>query len=301
MKRFFSSALCLFVVAFFSGCIQDTIVIHVKPDGSGTIEETSLLSNTMLELMESFADSMGNVEKQKGDQDNKSAAKGDSKKGEKKTRDDVIAKMLKDAETRAKMFGSTVKFISAKPVKTDTGSGYSAVYAFQDISLVKVNQNPSDKVDGKKAEKSDSPQKEEYLLFSFIKGSPSRLVVIFPARKDAGGDKPRAPDTTKAPKEKPNKESDNQSLEMMKNLFKDMKLNISLQLEGTIVNTNATYRDGSMVTLIEMDFEKIMSDAEQLNKLGGAKPQTIEEMKVLFKGFKGLKYETNNPVTVEFK
>ncbi|MCX5846120.1 MAG: hypothetical protein NTW12_07155 [Deltaproteobacteria bacterium] len=301
MKRFFSSALCLLVVAFFSGCIQDTTVIHIKPDGSGTIEETALFSNTMLELMESLADSMGNVEKQKGDQDNKNAVKGDSKKGEKKTRDDVIAKLLKDAETRAKMFGSTVKFISAKPVKTDTGSGYSAVYAFQDISLVKVNQNPSDKVDGKKAEKSDSPPKEEYLLFSFIKGSPSRLVVTFPARKDAGGDTPSAPDTTKGTEEKPNKESDNQSLEMMKNLFQDMKLKISLHIEGTIVKTNATYRDGSTVTLIEMDFGKIVSNPELFKKLSASKPESIEETKALVKSVEGLKFEINNPVTVDFK
>jgi hypothetical protein len=301
MKRLFYTAMSMLMIAFLSGCIQDTIVIHVKPDGSGTIEETSLLSNTMLELMESMGDSLADSGKEKSDQDNTDAIKADPKKGEKKTRDGVIAKMVKDAEARAALYGSTVKFISAKPVKTDTGSGYCAVYAFQDISLVKVNQNPSGKMDGQKTEKSDAPPKEEFLLFTFTKGSPSKLVVTFPSRKDAAVDTSSAPDSTKAAEEKPNKEADKQSLEMMKTLFKDMKISISLQLEGTIVNTNATYRDGSTVALIEMDFAKMMDDAEQLNKLGAAKPQTIEETKALFKGFKGLKYETNNPVTVEFK
>jgi hypothetical protein len=291
----------MLMVVFLSGCIQENIVIHVKPDGSGTIEETSLLSNIMLELMESMGDSMADSGKQKSDQDNKDATQGDSKKSGKKTRDDAVAKMVKDAETRAATFGSTVKFISAKPVTTDTGSGYFAVYAFQDISLVKVNQNPSGKMDVPKTEKSDASQKEEFLLFSFMKGSPAKLVVTFPARKDATDDKPGAPDTTKVTEEKPNKEADKQSLEMMKTLFKDMKLSISLQFEGTIVNTNATYRDGSTVGLIEMDFAKMMDDAERLNKLGAATPQTIEETKALFKGFKGVKYEMNNPVIVEFK
>jgi hypothetical protein len=80
-----------------------------------------------------------------------------------------------------------------------------------------------------------------------------------------------------------------------------MKLSISLRFEGTIVNTNATYRDASTVTLIEMDFGKIMNNPVLLKKLSAAKPQTIEQTKALFKRVEGLKVETNNPVTIEFK
>jgi hypothetical protein len=301
MKRFFYAVLTMVMVAFFYGCIQDTTVIHIQPDGTGTIEETTLFSNSILELMESLSGSMAGSEQQKSDQDHKEATKGDTKKEKEKTRDDLLAKMVKDAEIRAATFGTAVKFISAKPVKTDTGSGYTAVYAFQDISMVKVNQNPSDKVDAQKAEKSDSPPKEEFLRFKFMKGSPSKLDVSFPPQKEITGDKSSVPESPKAGEEKSNKESDDQSLEMMKNLFQDMKLNISLRLEGTIVNTNATYRDGSTVTLIEMDFGKIMSNPALLKQMSAAKPQTIEETKALFKRVEGLKFETNNPVTIEFK
>jgi hypothetical protein len=55
MKRFLYTALSMLMTVFLSGCIQDTIVIHVKPDGSGTIEETFLLSNSMFDMMESIA------------------------------------------------------------------------------------------------------------------------------------------------------------------------------------------------------------------------------------------------------
>ena len=300
MKRFFYAVLAMVMVAFFCGCIQDTTVILIKPDGTGTIEETALFSNSMLELMESLSDSMAGSDQQKSDQDNKEATKNDHKKEKEKTRDDLLAKMVKDAEIRAATFGSAVKFISAKPVKTNTGSGYTAMYAFQDISLVKVNQNPSDKMVAQKAEKSDPLPKEEFLRFTFIKGSPSRLVVSFPPQKDLADDKSGIPESTKAGEDKSSKGPDDQSLEMMKNLFQDMKLNISLRFEGTIVNTNATYRDGSTVTLIEMDFGKIMSNHELLKQLSTAKPQTIEETKALFKHVEGLKFETNNPVTIEF-
>jgi hypothetical protein len=313
MKRFFSSALSLLVVGFFSGCIQDTTVIHIKPDGSGTIEETALLSNSMLEVIESLSNTMAGPEKQKDNQEQKDAAKDDAKKADKKSRDDVIVKMAKDAEKSAIRFGSTVKFISAKPVKTDTGSGYTAVYAFQDINQVKINQNPSDKIDGQKAEKGDSPSKGEFLLFKFTKGSPSRLVITLPAQKEAAVNKSDAPESVKTAEEKPqpdstktiedtsNKESDAQTQEMMKNLFQDMKLKISLHIEGTIVKTNATYRDGSTITLIEMDFGKIVSNPELFKKLSASKPDSIEETKALLKSVEGLKFEINNPVTVDFK
>ena len=302
MKRFLYATLAMLTVTFLHGCIQDTIVIHIKPDGSGTIEETTLFSNSMLEIMESFSGSIGSGSVQEKDtQNKKDAPTNQSAEEKKKTRDDLLAKMVKNAEIRAATFGKAVKFISAIPVTTESGSGYTAVYAFQDISLVKVNQNPGDKVDGQKTGKSESPAKEEFLLFAFTKGTPSRLVVSFPSRKDAADDKSGTPNNTKTPENKSVKESDDPPVEMMKNLFQDMKLNISLQCEGNIVNTNATYRDGRTVTLIEMDFGKIMSNPQLLKQINAAKPQTIEEMKSLFTHVEGLKIETNNPVTIEFK
>jgi hypothetical protein len=294
VKRFFYIALSMLMIPFFHGCVQDTTVIHVKPDGSGTIEETTLFSNSMLELMESFSDSMAVSETPKNDQAKKDMAK-------EKTRDDLLAKMVKDAEMRAATFGKAVTFISAKPVKAESGSGYTALYAFQDINLVKVNQNPSDKVDGQKAEKSESPPKEEFLLFQFTKGSPAKLVISFPSQKDIVGDTPSPPDTPKADEDLTRKGEDPQASEMMKNLFQDMRVKISLHCEGAIVTTNATYREDSTVTLMEMDFGKIMSNAALLHKLNTVKPQSIEETKALLKNVEGLKIETNNPVTIEFK
>jgi hypothetical protein len=300
MKRFFYTALTMLMAVFVSGCIQDTIVIHVKPDGSGTIEETSLLSNSMFDIMESIAGSMAGPRKEEGAQVNKDAAKEGSKKEAKQTRDDVIAKMVKDAEKRADTFGATVKFISAKPVRTETASGYNAVYGFQDISQVRVNQNPGAKMDGQKTEKSDPP-KEEYLLFNFTKGHPSKLVVTLPPQKETAGDKSSAPDSGNAVAGKSNKEASAQSPEMMKNLFQDLKVKIALQLEGTIIKTNATYRDGSTVTLIEMDIGKIMNNAMLFKQMLAVNPQSVGETKALFKNVEGLKFETNNTVTVEFK
>jgi hypothetical protein len=288
------------IAVLLSGCIQDTIVINVKRDGSGTIEETSLLSNSMFDLMESIAGSVSGIGKEEGPEDKKDATKGSSKKEAKQTRDDVIAKMVKDAETRTQTFGATVKFISAKPVRTENASGYYAVYSFQDISQVRVNQNPGAKMDEQKVQKSDSPR-EEFVLFKFTKGSPARLVVTLPAQEETAGDKSSAPYSGNTVEGKSNKETSAQAPEMMRNLFQDMKVKISLQFEGTIVKTNATYGDGSTVTLVEMDIGKIINNAKLFKQMLAVNPQSIGETKALFKNVEGLKFETNNPVTIEFR
>jgi hypothetical protein len=300
MKRCLYTAISLLMVVFLSGCIQDTIIIHVKPDGSGTIEETSLLSNNILDLMESIAGNMAGTGEEAGQKDNKDSTEGSSKREEKWTREDVIAKMLKGAEKRAGTFGDAVKFISAKPVKTGTASGYTAVYAFQDISRVKINQNPSTNIEVQKGQENGSPR-EEYLLFKFTKGPPAKLIVTLPSEKDTTGEKSSSPDSNKALKDESNSEASGQAPEMMKDLFQDMKLLIVLQFEGTILKTNATYWNGSRVTLIEMDFRKIMGNATLFKQLLALNPQSIGETRASFKSVEGLKFETNNPLTVEFK
>ena len=300
MKRFSYFAVAMLMTIILSGCIQDTIVIHVKPDGSGTIEETFLLSNSMVKMMESIAGGIAGPVKEEGVQDNKEGTKGNTEKEAKQTRDDAIAKMVKDAEKRTETFGAAVKFVSAKPVKTDTASGYNALYSFRDIGEVKVNQNPGSRMDGQESQKSNS-QKEQYLLFRFTRGSPARLVVILPAQKETSGDKSGAPDNGKTAEGKSGKEASAQSPEMIKNLFQDMKVKIAIQFEGTIINTNATYRDGSTVTLIEMDIGKLMTNTTLFKQVLAANPLSVGETKVLFKNVEGLKFETNNQVTVDFK
>jgi hypothetical protein len=70
---------------------------------------------------------------------------------------------------------------------------------------------------------------------------------------------------------------------------------------GDIVTTNATYRTGKQITLIDMDFGKLINDMPLLKKINEAQPQSVEEIKTMVKGIEGLKLEFNNPVTIDFK
>jgi hypothetical protein len=95
---------------------------------------------------------------------------------------------------------------------------------------------------------------------------------------------------------------------MAKKMFKGMRFCIALEMIGNIVETNATFREGNVITLVDMDFgalvedaEKLGASSEKLQRLGAKKPETVEEMKALMKQFPGFRMELNREVTVKFR
>ena len=83
--------------------------------------------------------------------------------------------------------------------------------------------------------------------------------------------------------------------------FKDMGIRIALEIEGTILKTNATYRKKSEITMVELHFGKLIENKDIFEKIVAAQPKTVEEAKELVKGIEGLKIEMANPLVVEFK
>ncbi|MDD3846103.1 MAG: hypothetical protein PHC90_07030 [Syntrophorhabdaceae bacterium] len=266
-----------------SGCINDTMSISVRPDGSGTIEETVLMGNEFIEMMQNMGKNLN--EEGKG-ATGQAPAQDDATKHE-----GVVSEMMEKAKNNVKDFGEGVRFVSVKPAKTDSASGYTALYAFDDIGKVTVNQNPGGKAPLKGKEKEKGREKD-VIRFVFTEGSPARLSIHMPS--------PRPISKEKADRKGPAK-NDPGAIEMMKAVFKDMKVSIALTIEGDIVKTNATYRSGRKITLVEMDFGRLISHAELLQKIDKEQPQSIEEMKTMLKNIEGLKLEFENPVIIDFK
>jgi hypothetical protein len=55
------------------------------------------------------------------------------------------------------------------------------------------------------------------------------------------------------------------------------------------------------VTLMELDFNKVLANPEKFKMLSQAQPKTIEETKALVKGIDGIKAEAQPVVTVKFQ
>ena len=156
--------------------------------------------------------------------------------------------------------------------------------ASADEVTIKVRVQDQIEVDGK--------SKKEPVKFEFTKGSPAALTVKLPQPKP--GD---------LPKERPQAPAGGQDMAMMmmQQMFKDMKISLAIEVAGRIVQTNAEYKDASRVTLMEMDFNKVLGNPEKFKALSQAQPKTIEEAKALVKGTEGIKAETQPVVTVKFQ
>jgi hypothetical protein len=282
MRRFTIFSLLILAV-FLTGCIQSNTLIRVNPDGSGVVEETVLFSDMLVS-------SMQNLSKKMSDADSKNGNQGKTEDG------DFIRKQMKDGQAKITKLGPDVKFVSVTPVKTETMKGYKTVYSFRDINTLRINQNPSDKTGKPEDQRDKSTEKKEMLLFTFKKGDVPTLTVRMPGKDESGTNKEKQKtEQRKTPEEEAS------AAEMMKIFFKDMAVRIDIEIAGTIIKTNATYRDKTRLTLMDIQFGKIFENKEVFDKLNKTQPKTIEEMKGIVKDLKGLKIELNNPLVVDFR
>lgn len=261
----FPLVVCL--AAMLSGCINSSTLVKVKPDGSGTIEQILLVNAAALKGM--FA-GMG------GAQMKESPTPG----------------VFTDADFKRTAERMGVKPVSLTPMKENGFEGSKAVFAFDDITKVRVDQDPQ--IGGMAG---SSTPKESPIHFTFARqANTSILTVTFDEKKAAGA-------TKDMQQKAPSIESiDPQMMQMIKTMFEGFKVAVNLEVDGKIVKTNADYVEGSRVTLLEIEMAGLFEDQEKLkalqSKIGpGA---TISEIKPYLKDVKGVKI--NNPtVTIEYR
>jgi hypothetical protein len=273
--------------------LQVDTLIKVKPDGSGTIEETFMMSKEVVQLMKEMAEQImeGLAEPETGPPSKQ------PKQKQAKQSFDLFdeAKLKQEADAR----GEGITYVSGKKISTDTFEGYKAIYAFADINQLKLNQNPSNSVPSGPGG-SGSENKQEYVTFRFTKGRPATLIVRLSDEKPDENDD--AAKSAEAPKLSP---ADNQRSEMMlaqmKKMFKDMKIAMAIEVQGAVVQTNATHREGSRITMMELDFGKLLQMPEKLVQFSQIQPETLEDAKKFMKDLPGIKAEMNREVTIKFK
>ncbi len=273
MKIFKSFCLFLLAAFFLSGCIEVQTLVNVNKDGSGTLEEKVLFSKEMIEMFSSFnfADSTAVKD---------SAAHSPFYN-------------VKELKSEAKNKGEGVRYISSKEIKEDGREGYVAVYGFKNINKIKVSESPESKASLGSLQK-DENKKKEYLTFNFKPGTQPEIKISMPKGKF---EKPESETEV-------NKDTSSTGQAFAKEflgMMKDFKFSLAVNVKGKIVNTNATYVDGSRVTLFDVEFGKLLENKDKMDELNNLKDYNLEKMKELLKGMPGVKIELNNPVTVKFE
>ncbi|NTW09917.1 MAG: hypothetical protein HGA26_01010 [Chlorobiaceae bacterium] len=255
-----------------AGCFEVSTVVSVKPDGSGTVSERMLMSRESLSQMKSLGD--GDKKEKQGGMPEKEAL--EKKSGE---------------------YGEGVSFVGVHPVRTKTHEGYEAVYAFTDISKLKVSQTP-DTASSSDSSSGSAPKKQkEYVRFKYEKGTPSGLLVELDQKKEKAGGSSSAP-----AKPATTPEQQKMAVELMKQFFKGMRVFLAVDIEGGMTSTNATYRKGNRITLVDMDFDKLMVHPKQFAAFNALGPDpSPEEMQRVIGRIPGLKIEARKELEVRFR
>lgn len=252
-----------------TGCINSTTLVKVNADGSGTVEQTTLMNVAAIKGM------MPGAEKQMGGA--------------------VVNRA--DLERTAARMGKGVRLISADPAKGANGwEGSRAVFAFDDINQVQVSQGPS--MSGSTDGRGPEPTANDPVKFSLTRsGGTSTLTIAFVDKPATGvsmqtGDKPGdMPDLTNP-----------MLMGMIKSMFAGFKINIDLEVAGAIVKTNAEYVNGSRLTLLEMDMDSLLADEAKLKALQGqiGSEPSLSAIKPFLKDIKGIKID-GPTINVQFR
>jgi hypothetical protein len=269
-------AIAAIAAAAVSGCLQSATIIKMKPDGSGTIEETMTMSAEAVGQLGALA-AMGDDKDKKG--------KGGI--------DDLFSD--KQARDAAAKMGQGVTFVSSEKIDTPDRKGLKAIYAFTDIRKLSLEEMHAPNMGGDAGDMSTTAAaKDPPMTFDFkqLPGGNGLLTINQPGIEKAlnGDAKPAAKDTV-------DPKMAAQGIEMAKAFMKGMKIDVLIQVPR-VVKTNSPYVDAGTVTLLSMDFDKVLADPKALERMNGL--TTLAETKAALKDFTGIKINLEPQVTIEF-
>ena len=266
----------LAVTPFLTGCLSQTIVIKVRPDGSGMLTRTVVMRSETARMMQ---DARRGFQQERSNQP--PAPRGDE--------------LFPESEARALAvdLGKGVNFLSTERIQTRDLEGRKATFAFRDVAALRVIQEPSPPGMTEMPEGMlDPAAARQPLTFRFDRRADGHAVVtaVFPPAVTApegesgeGGEEPGA--TASGP------------LAMQAQFLKGLRITVVLEVDGTLVRTNSPYARGSSVTLTDVDSDVLLADTRLLWRLKGA--TDLEAAKGVLKDIKGMKVHLE-PVTVEF-
>jgi hypothetical protein len=262
--------------ALVSGaCFSSETVIHVRPDGSGTIEVTNLANKDALGMAAGLA---------------RGAAQQAGTDPARAPNLDNLGDLFDEAKIRemASGWGEGVRFVSSEPLTRDGMTGVRATFAFPDVRLLQTTAGGN----------TGAPAPR--LRFDITPGADGATVLTVRLPQGtapaADGAAPAAV-APGAPKEIPP-----EALAMVRGMFKGARIDVAVEVEGAIVTTDAPVRDGSRVTIFGLDFDRLLSDPAKFSALQGLKPGTdFVTARQALEGVPGVILPATPSVTIAFK
>ncbi len=251
-------------------CFSTNWLIMVKKDGSGTITMDFTMDQSVMGMMQGMGGG--------GDAPAQTGA-------------DLIN--ADDLSRLARAMGEGVRYVSAEPADKGGNIGYKATFAFDDISKVHIDPMLGAPSDG---DESEEVEADDVISFAFKKGSRPQLTII----TDQSENNSDTEDYSDTESEAQSPEEAAAMANMMKPFLGSMSFSVLVKVDGAISSTNASYVNGSTVTMMDFDMGKIIDNNDLFTKVMADNSMEDEEVrKELAKN--GVLIELQEKVTVDFR
>jgi hypothetical protein len=142
--------------------------------------------------------------------------------------------------------------------------GVLATYKFADVSKITVSPGSGGPGDEGGEEEVN---KDEQIQFAFAKGDKPVLTVKMPKKEEMKKDEAGEPAAAGEEGEPADAGEGAAEMAMMAQMFQGMKIGMTVEVDGKVTETTATNRKDSTVTLMEIDFGKMMANPDFAKKM----------------------------------
>lgn len=170
--------------------------------------------------------------------------------------------------------------------------GFTAVYSVPDVGRLRytVPDLPVGDDDGDETIADASLD----LTFAFDGGRPAVLRVVVPEEEA-----PDAPDAE--PMTAAERAEAAQGLRIVRALLGDARVVVEVAVEGRVVETDAAFRDSSIVTVYDVGFDALLDAIEENPELMGEGEPPVGQLRTLLAGREGVRLQEPGTVTVRFE
>lgn len=243
-----------------SACFQMTTVLKVNGDGSGTINHQMVYTKAALAQLKQFA------------------AFGGGRGG---SADPLSEQQARDMTAS---IGPGVTYVSSELITTPLGQGRDAIYAFTDVSQLRISTQPATPGGLTVRTQAFSTQSES-ITFTMTHEANGNAVLHIHVPE------PNYLDAFASPQAAG-------QIGMIKTMLAGARVLLAAEPVGTLVRTSSPYAEGQRVTLLEVDLDQVLKDETLLPRVQAA--TTPDEAKAIIKGAAGLKINLDPEITIEF-
>lgn len=262
--RLVSGGVMVAAVLLLSGCLRFSDRLVVESDGSATLYRSVQVSTIMTDMMSGMG--------------------GGTSEG--------VTPDAADLEMEARQMGPGVSLVSLEEFEDEWGPGYTVVFDVEDVEDLAWTAGPGSSVPdtggmGGMADMGDP----DTFAFEFDPGRTAILRIF-------------APDTETEEDMDPEEleevgELTNEDMAMFSMFYTGMRIQMTIEVEGSIVSTNAAHRDGSEITLLDIEVDRLLRDPRQFRRF--MEFQEVAPDPAILSELDGVRLETQPEVEVRFR